>query len=94
MSAEVIIFAIPVVVLLLAGTLAHWSVKARNFAAIGLLALIVAVFTGAMLFEMDRATGLDGLGYLVALLGISAPAGVGLGVGSLTGWAGGKDIHA
>ena len=66
--------------------LAHWCGKNRNGAGLVGLAVVWAGFTGAMFFGLERATGWDGLGYLVALIGISAPAGLGALIGCAVGW--------
>ncbi len=42
-------------------------------------------FTGFMFFEMEAAQGWDELGYFLGLLFISAPAALGMTVGSVAG---------
>ena len=44
-------------------------------------------FTAIMFFGMYNANGLDVIGYLIFLIGVSAPTGLGGLIGSLVGWA-------
>jgi hypothetical protein len=43
-------------------------------------------FTVAMFFGMEAASGWDGLGYVLGLIGLSLPAGLGALLGGLVGW--------
>ncbi len=62
--------------------------RRKSKIGLGMLGGLWAAFTAILFFGMNEASGLDGLGYLVFLLGVSAPAGVGGLVGALIGWAG------
>jgi hypothetical protein len=83
---DLFIYAIPVVVLIISSLLAYWLGKARNGMALGSLAVLWVCFTGLLFLAIEQASGWDGLGYAVALVGLNAPAGIGLGLGGLTGW--------
>ena len=61
--------------------------KRRNKRGLSIIGLLWAGFTATMFFGMYNATGWDGLGLLFALIGVSAPLGVGGLIGSLIGWA-------
>ncbi|WP_342070505.1 hypothetical protein [Yoonia algicola] len=60
--------------------------KGRNKIGLTIMGIFWAGFTGLMVFEMNRASGWDGLGYALVLLLGCAPAGVGGLIGSLAGW--------
>ncbi len=65
--------------------LAKYLVKARHKHTFAGFAFVWAAFTAVMYFAMENATGWDGLGYMIALIGLSAPIGAGLLVGGLVG---------
>lgn len=91
----ILLTAIPVVVFIATLFTTFWLGKAHNKVGLISLAVLWAGFTGAMFFGMENATGWDGLGYLVALLGVSGPSGVGALIGGLVGWAKNEEaMHA
>ncbi|WP_342076197.1 hypothetical protein [Yoonia sp. SS1-5] len=77
------------------GFLGHYLARIRSgrgFAAIG---AVWVAFSVAMLVGMDKAPGWDGLAYLFALLGVSAPSAVGLiGGGAIGYFRGDKTANA
>ncbi len=88
-------FLVPAVAFLITGTIAYFSGRARSASALIGTGLLWAGFTVWMFFGMQQSSGWDGLGYLIALLFLSAPAGAGFGLGGLIGWLRGrKDIYA
>lgn len=94
-SEDILMFGIPTVAFVVAAVIAYLSAKARSGLAFGMIGLLWAAFTAMMFFGMENASGWDGLGYAIALLGLSAPAGAGLGLGGLVGWLkSGKTIYA
>ncbi len=95
LTEEILVFVVPVVAFALTAAAGYFSVKARSLAASLMLGLVWAGFTVAMFFGIENASGWDGLGYLIGLLFISAPTGLGLGIGSLVGWLkNGNTSHA
>ena len=94
-SEEILIFVVPVIAFALSGAAGYFAGKARSLAASVMLGLVWAGFTVAMFFGMENASGWDGLGYAIGLVFISAPTGLGLGIGSLVGWLkNGNTVHA
>ncbi|WP_019954058.1 hypothetical protein [Yoonia vestfoldensis] len=70
----------------LAGWLSFWCGRKRlRSGTIGLILAFVAL-TIAMLVGLEGTSGLDGLIYLVSLVLIAAPAGLGVIVGGILGW--------
>lgn len=95
LNEDILIFGIPAVTFVIALIAAYLSGKARSAAALTVFGLLWAGFTAAMFFGIEKASGWDGLGYALALIGIAAPAGAGIGLGGLVGWLrSGKMIHA
>lgn len=87
MSSEyLIVFGVPSLVFLAALFPCFWLGKQRNGKAFGLIGLIWLIFTGGMFVGIENATGWDGLGYVMALIGISLPTAVGGLLGGLVGW--------
>jgi len=86
---------IPVVVFLVALLAFFHFAKFRKKAALWGAGSLWALFTLIMIVGMETASGWDGLGFLLALIGISAPAAAGFGIGGVAGWIKGrKDMHA
>lgn len=85
---ELFIYAIPVTLFAAAAWLSHFCGKRRIKG--GLLAIggVCVVFSLMMYSGMEQARGLDGLGYLLGLIGIGAPVAAGGLIGGLIGWAG------
>ena len=82
----VLVFMIPVVIFLVSSVLAGLLAKGGKKFALAALATIGTVFTTYLMIGVEAAQGWDSLGYFVALLGLSAPSGAGLGIGALVGW--------
>ncbi len=80
-----VLWGVPVVTVLIAGTGAFFAAKARNTALLGLAGILWLCFTVAMGFGLNTAVGWDGLIYIAGLLGISAPSAVGLLIGGVIG---------
>lgn len=92
---DIVVYAIPVVAFLAVLFPSYWLAKAKNNTALIFLGVIWAGFTGAMFFGIENASGWDGLGYLLALIGISAPTGVAGLIGGIVGrFKGEKAMHA
>ncbi len=85
-TEDILVFVVPAVAFALTVAAGYFSGKARSLAASVMLGLVWTGFTVAMFFGMENASGWDGLGYLLGLLFISAPTGLGLSIGSLVGW--------
>lgn len=83
---ELLLLGIPLTAFVASVFAAYWLMKWRNTAILICLGLVWVAFTGMMFFGMEAATGWDGLGYLLGLLGISAPIGVAGLIGSTVGW--------
>ena len=90
---EFILVAIVVAAFLVPLVMAYFFCKRRNKLGLSILGVIWAGFTAILFFGMNNATGWDGLGYLMILLGVSAPAAVGGLIGSLVGWAKSDNEH-
>ena len=58
----------------------------RNVKMLAMLGGVWAVTTLGLFIGMFEASGYDGLAYLFALLGFSAPGGVGALIGGIMGW--------
>lgn len=86
-SEEIIMFGIVGAAFIAALLLSFFFGKRRNKLGLSIMGIIWTGFTGIMFFGMYDASGWDGLAYLLALIGISAPTGVGSLIGSLVGWA-------
>ena len=82
----VLVFMIPAAIFLVAAVLAGFLAKEGLKIALVALATIWAAFTTYLMIGVEAAQGWDSLGYFVALLGLSAPSGAGLGIGALVGW--------
>ena len=82
---EFLVFAIPVGIFAGTGVAGYFAAKYRATAGLILLALLWAGFTAVMSYGMATATGWDGLGYVLGLIGVSAPSFFGLGLGALIG---------
>lgn len=90
-----LMFGVPLFAFLGALFPAFWMAKAKNNVGLICFSVIWAGFTGAMFFGMENASGWDGLGYMMGLIGISAPTGVAGLIGSAVGWhKGEKAMHA
>lgn len=89
-SEEIILFAVVGVAFLAALSLSFFFSKRRNKLGLSIIGVMWAAFTGIAFFGMYNASGWDVLGYAAALIGVSAPVGVGGLVGALVGWAKGS----
>lgn len=85
-SEAILIYMIPVVVFALSGLVAFALGKNKKRGGMATLVLAWLGFTGALLVALEQSTGWDGLGYVVALMGLSAPIGAGLVIGGPIGW--------
>lgn len=95
MSAYIILIGVPIAAFLATFFITFRLATEQSRAGITALWVVWAAFTAAMFFGMEGTSGWDGLGYLLALLGISAPSGVAALIGGLAGWAKSeKAIHA
>ena len=86
MSAEIGLFIIPAVALVGAGSVAYALAKHGQAIGLWVVAGLIAAFSASMLIGLSNAQGWDGLGYLAALIGLSAPGAAGFGLGGLIGW--------
>ncbi len=86
MEEYLLIYGVPAVVFLAAAFTCFKFGKSGNRQGFGWLAGIWVVFTGGMFFGIEASTGWDGLGYVLALIGISAPVAAGGLIGSIVGW--------
>jgi len=83
---DLLIYSVPLVVFLVSLFLCFFFGKTRFKGGLITMGLLWLCFTVAMLLGLRETTGWDGLGYLLALIGLSAPAGVGALLGGLVGW--------
>ncbi len=75
--------------------LSFYLAKLRSLIGLCALNVLWIGFTAAMLFGLDQANSWDGLVFMAALLGISAPVGVGSMIGCTFGLVKRNDtIHA
>ncbi len=81
----ILLVVVPLTAFTTALFLTSWLGKNRINMGLVAVGLALAGFTGAMFFGLDQATGWDGLGYVMALLGISAPAAAGSLIGGAYG---------
>ena len=82
---EMIVFVLPIVVGAIAGVAGYFAQKAKGMAPTVTLWLVWAAIAGGLTYAMMTASGWDGLAYLIGLLFFSAPSGVGLLAGGVTG---------
>ena len=82
---DFLMFGIPLVAFLASLFPTYWFGKAKNNAGLICFGVIWAGFTGAMFFGMENASGWDGLGYMLGLIGISAPTGAAALIGGTVG---------
>lgn len=95
MNEGIILFVVPAAAFLATLLQTYWFGKRQSRTGLVGFGVVWVAFTGVMFFGMENAHGWDGLGYLLALLGISAPSGVAALIGGLVGWAKNeKAIHA
>lgn len=88
MEIEAFMFFVvmPACVAAFAGWLSFWCRRRRlRSGTIGLVLAFLAL-TVAMVVGLEGTSGLDGLIYLVGLVLIAAPAGLGVIVGGILGW--------
>lgn len=86
MSEEILVYLIPAIALFGTGGLTFVLAKKGMAAAMWTIGALIAAFTAFMFIGLENATGWDGLGYLLALIGLSAPSATGFGLGGLIGW--------
>jgi hypothetical protein len=88
MEIEAFLFFVvmPACVAALVGALAFWCGRRRLRSGIVGLVLAFLALTVAMVVGLEGTSGLDGLIYLVGLVLIAAPAGLGVMVGGILGW--------
>lgn len=95
MSENIILVGVPTAVFLATLFLTFRLGKRQSRGGMIAIGAVWTAFTAVMFFGMQNASGWDGLGYLLGLLGISAPSGVAAVIGGLVGWAKNeKAIHA
>ena len=87
---EIMMFAVPLSVFLVSGFSAFAFARhaLKGVRAGG--AVLWALFTAVMVFGLANASGWDGLGYVIGLIGVSAPSAAGGLLGTLIGWVKGK----
>lgn len=81
-----VMFGVPAVSAALAGWLAYLAGRAKAYPALWGLGGLWLVLTTLLIVAINRATGWDGLGYVLVLIGIAAPSGVGLAFGGTLGF--------
>lgn len=95
MFVQDVILIIPVIVFFVAFNAFFHFAKFRKKMALWCGGLLLALFTLFMIVGIETASGWDGLWFLLALIGISAPAAAGFGIGGVAGWIKRrKDMHA
>jgi hypothetical protein len=85
-SEDIIVYAVPLAVFLASLFISFAFGKNRFTGGLVVIGLLWLGFTVAMFFGMEASPGLDGLGYLVGLIGLSVPVGIGALLGGLVGW--------
>ena len=80
------VYAVPLVVFLVSLFISFALGKNRVTGGLVAIGLLWLGFTVAMFFGMEASPGLDGLGYLLGLIGLSVPVGIGALLGGLVGW--------
>ncbi|MEJ6402622.1 hypothetical protein [Yoonia sp. 2307UL14-13] len=86
MSEEILLYVIPAITLLGTGGLTYMLAKKGKVAAMWTIGGLVFAFSAFMFIGLENASGWDGLGYLLALLGLCAPGAAGFGLGGVIGW--------
>ena len=87
MNENIILFGVPTAVFVASVFVTFQLGKNKKGAALVGVGAVWSAFTVFMFFGMQNANGWDGLGYLLAMIGISAPWGVAALIGGLIGWA-------
>ena len=85
-SEDIVVYAVPLVAFLASLFVSFAFGKNRFKGGLICFGLLWLGFTVAMFFGMEAASGWDGLGYLVGLIGLSVPVGIGALLGGLVGW--------
>lgn len=85
-SEDVIVYAVPLVAFLASLFISFAFGKNRFTGGLVVIGLLWLGFTVAMFFGMEASPGLDGLGYLVGLIGLSVPVGICALLGGVVGW--------
>ncbi|WP_108814688.1 hypothetical protein [Loktanella sp. Alg231-35] len=86
MEEYLLVYGVPTVAFLVATFAGFQCGKAGSRSGLGWFAGIWVAFTTWMFMGIQSSTGWDGLGYVLALIGICAPVGVGGLIGGVTGW--------
>ncbi|MEJ8560187.1 hypothetical protein QTO30_02310 [Yoonia sp. GPGPB17] len=86
-NGDIVLFAVIGAIFLGAAFPAFFLGRRQSKLGLSILGLIWVAFTGALFFGMNNGNKYEELAYLFALIGISAPVGLGGLIGSLVGWA-------
>ena len=83
---EFLMYAVPIGIFVVSTVIGFFAAKAQSKAWITLITVAWFAFTIAMFIALDSAVGWDGLLYVIALIFVSAPSGLGGLVGAITCW--------
>lgn len=81
-----IVIGVPLFVLTLSIYLAYRYANNHNRHVLAWMGALWLAFTGLMFVGMETAPGWDALIYMFALIGLSAPSGIGGLIGGILGW--------
>ena len=81
-----VVFGVPLAAFMLSLFVSFALGKAKKSKVFVRFGVLWAFVSGLLTIAMFAATGWDGLGYLAALIGVSAPLGRGTLIGGIVGW--------
>ncbi|MEO1640407.1 MAG: hypothetical protein AAFU41_14295 [Pseudomonadota bacterium] len=86
MIETVFAFGIPLAIFAVACAIAFYLGKNRSTIGLSLFGGGWGVVSAILFLQAQTLPGWDGLGYAIALIFLSAPAGLGALLGGITGW--------
>lgn len=90
LDEEIMLLIVPVVIFVVAGVVSFFLGKSRKPAALWAYAILWGALTAALFVGLVKATGFDGIIYIIGLALLSAPSGLGYMIGAPIGWVNGK----
>lgn len=79
-------FGIPLVVFVVAVTIGYALGKRKHLGGLSTIGVLLVVVTVWLFVGLGKAQGYDGLAYIFALIGLDAPAALGMLIGGGVGW--------
>ena len=86
LSEGAMLIVTPVIAFVVAVGLAFWMGRRQSRLGLWVLAVVWLVFTLAMIFGVNTINGWDRVLYMLGLIIVSCPAGLGALIGASLGW--------